>query len=49
LYPTIAHLEMATYELTGHSHGLPYFREVRVDSSWLSRNIVSLHWLPYRM
>jgi AraC-like DNA-binding protein len=43
LYPTVPHMEAAIYELTGHHHRPPFFSEVQVNSSWLSRNIVSLH------
>ena len=43
LYPTISHMETAIYELTGHHYGLPFFTDVQVHSSWLSRNFLSMH------
>jgi AraC-like DNA-binding protein len=43
LYPTIAHMERAMYELTARNRTLPCFSDVRVDNSKLSAVIVSLH------
>jgi AraC-like DNA-binding protein len=43
MYPTISHMEMAIYELTGRNRALPFFADVRVDNPWLSKNILSLH------
>ena len=43
LYPTISHMQMAVYELTGHHQALPFFKEVRVDDHWATDNVLSLH------
>lgn len=43
LYPTISQLEAAIVELTGRHQGLPFFRDVRVDNPWATKNILSLH------
>ena len=44
LYPTIAHMEMALTELTGRRRsGPPFFKEVRIDHPWASRQLISLH------
>ena len=43
LYPTTEHMQMAFLELTGRQHGLPYFKEVRVDHPGARQRILSLH------
>ena len=43
LYPTISHMELAAYELTGHQRSLPFFANVRVDDAQVSKSILSLH------
>ena len=42
LYPTVAHMQHAVFELTGHHQTIPYFREVRVDHPWLAMSVSSL-------
>ncbi len=43
IYPTVAHMETAAFELTGRHQGTPFFKEVRVDNSSARKNILSLH------
>jgi AraC-like DNA-binding protein len=43
LYPTIAHMQAAVFELTGRHQGLPFFKEVRVDQAWARYNLLALH------
>ena len=43
IYPTISHMKMAIYELTGRNQPLPYFADIRVDDPWVTKNILSLH------
>ena len=43
LYPTISHMQMAVYELTGRQHELPFFKNVRVNDHWAIRSVLSLH------
>ena len=43
LYPTISHMQMAVYELTGHHQALPFFKEVRVDDHWTTNSVLALH------
>lgn len=43
LYPTISHMQMAFYELTGRHRALPFFKDVRVDDHWATANVLSLH------
>lgn len=44
LYPTVAHMEMALAELTGRQRSVPpFFKDVRIDHPWASRQLVSLH------
>lgn len=43
LYPTISHMKTAMMELTGRSHILPLFTNVRVDDASAARSILSLH------
>jgi len=43
IYPTLSHMNMAMYELTGRHQTLPFFTEVRVDHTWATRRILSLH------
>jgi AraC-like DNA-binding protein len=43
MYPTAAHMQSAVSELTGHTGGLPYFKDVRVDPSWLNDRFLAMH------
>jgi AraC-like DNA-binding protein len=43
IYPTLSHMQMAVYELTGRHQGLPFFQDVRVDSPWARNSLLSLH------
>ena len=43
IYPTASHMKMAMYELTGRNEALSFFKTVRVDDAWATRNILSLH------
>ena len=43
LYPTIQHMEMVNREMTGHSQGLPFFKEVRIDHPGMRHRFLSLH------
>lgn len=43
LYPTVSHMKMAMYELTGRTQALPFFSEVRVDHPWATKSILALH------
>jgi AraC-like DNA-binding protein len=43
LYPTTSQMENAVFELTGRHQGLPFFKDVRVDDLWATKNILSLH------
>jgi len=43
LYPTLAHMQTAVYELTGRHQELPFFKEVRIDHHWARDSILSLH------
>ena len=43
LYPTIAHMQAAAYELTGKHQIRPFFKDVRVDHPWVLGNMVALH------
>ena len=40
LYPTISHMQLAFYELTGRHQALPFFKDVRVSAT---NNVLSLH------
>ena len=42
LYPSIALMETAVIELTGH-RALPFFKEVLVDHRWATNSVSSLH------
>lgn len=42
LYPSLALMETATFELTGR-RALPIFKEVLVENRWATHNISSLH------
>jgi len=42
LYPSLALMETAVFELTGR-RALPIFKEVRVDHRWATNSILSLH------
>lgn len=42
LYPSLALMETAVFELTGR-RALPFFTEVRVDHPWTTNRILSLH------
>ncbi|HKY53547.1 MAG TPA: AraC family ligand binding domain-containing protein, partial [Anaerolineales bacterium] len=41
--PTVSHMKMAAFELTGHNQASPFFTDVRVDNSWVSKSILNLH------
>jgi AraC-like DNA-binding protein len=43
LYPTLAHMQRAVFELTGRRQTLPFFSQVRVDQPGLIDNILTLH------
>ena len=43
LYPSISHMQLALYELTGHHQALPFFKDVRVDDRWAMNSVLSLH------
>jgi AraC-like DNA-binding protein len=44
LYPTVAHMNMALTELTGRQRSSPpFFKDVRIDYPWASRQLISLH------
>src|ERR1051326_147810 len=43
IYPTVAHMEMEAFELTGRHQRLPVFKEVRVNNPWVRNNLLSLH------
>jgi AraC-like DNA-binding protein len=43
LYPTPSLMEKSVFELTSRSHGLPFFKEVRIDHPWAMRSVLSLH------
>ena len=43
LYPTIAHMQSAVYELTGCHRAVPYFKDVRVDDPAATRSVFALH------
>ncbi len=44
LYPTVAHMKLALAELTGRQRSTPpFFKDVRLDHPWASRQLVSLH------
>lgn len=43
IYPTIAHMQRAVYELTGRHQALPFFTEVRIDQPWVIESVLALH------
>jgi AraC-like DNA-binding protein len=43
LYPTMAHMQRAVFELTGRHQALPFFSEVRVDHQWAMNSVLALH------
>lgn len=43
LYPTVAHMQSAVYELTGRRQTIPYFKDVRVDDPAATRSVLALH------
>jgi AraC-like DNA-binding protein len=43
IYPTLAHMQRAVFELTGRYQELPYFKEVRVDHPWAKNQLLALH------
>lgn len=43
LYPTIAHMQQAAAEVTGHTGELPFFGAVPIDDPALSREVHTLH------
>ena len=43
LYPTVAHMQMAVFELTGRHQELAFFNKVRVDHRWARDSLLALH------
>jgi len=43
LYPTTSQMETIASELTGRHQGLPFFKDVRIDDPWATKNLWSLH------
>lgn len=43
LYPSLALMETAAFELTGRHQAFPFFKDVRVDHPWAKDAIFSLH------
>jgi AraC-like DNA-binding protein len=43
LYPTVSQMEMLASDLTGSHRGLPFFKDVRVDDSRTTQDLLSLH------
>lgn len=43
LYPTVAHMQTAAYELTGRQQELPFFKEARLDHPWARDSLLALH------
>jgi AraC-like DNA-binding protein len=43
LYPTLAHMQAAVFDLTGHHQELPQFTRVRVDDRWAQARVSALH------
>jgi AraC-like DNA-binding protein len=43
LYPTLSHMQMAAFELTGRHQTLPRFKDVRVDHDWARESVLALH------
>ena len=43
LYPTVAHMETAVYELTGRHQAPPFFGDVRIDDPILAHSLSNLH------
>lgn len=48
LYPTVATMEMAVFELTGRHRMMPFFKQVRLDQSPTVNHIMSLHQAVYQ-
>jgi AraC-like DNA-binding protein len=43
LYPTLAHMQTAVFELTGRYQELPFFKDVRVDDRGARDSLLALH------
>ncbi|MCB9006400.1 MAG: AraC family transcriptional regulator [Ardenticatenaceae bacterium] len=43
IYPTVAHLQTAVHQITGHRNAIPYFRDVRIDDPAATRSVWALH------
>lgn len=43
LYPATALMETAVLELTGRQQAFPFFKDVRVDHTWATNAVLSLH------
>lgn len=43
LYPTVAHMQAALFELTGRDQPLPFFKAVRIDQEWARTSILNTH------
>jgi AraC-like DNA-binding protein len=43
LYPTISQMEDAASQLAGRQQGSPFFKDVRVDDPWVTKNLLFLH------
>lgn len=43
LYPTTSQMEIVASELTGRHPSIPFFKNVRVDDAWVTKNLLSLH------
>lgn len=43
LYPTFSQMATIVSELTGRQRGVPFFKNVRVDDAWVTKNLMSLH------
>jgi AraC-like DNA-binding protein len=43
LYPTVAQMQAAAFDLTGRQHALPAFTRVRVDDPWAYASLAALH------
>jgi AraC-like DNA-binding protein len=43
LYPTSSQMATIVYELTGRHQAAPFFKNVRVDDAWVTKNLMSLH------
>lgn len=43
LYPSVAHMRAAVYELTGCDQGTPFFNDLHVDDPAVTRSVYDLH------